>query len=147
MNENTENITPMKEYSICRDSKAANPETISWDKFGEIMKSQGVGEAMIYYTSDKYDRKRIIEGAIFALLVEKDGEKTWAEYNIIDHENGDKIRPCLVILDADPKYVLKRSVLHYDNSFLIQCIFMNTGEFKVNKLEVIHYDDTDFSVN
>jgi hypothetical protein len=137
----------MKEFSICRDPKAGKPEILSWERFGEIMKSQGVDEAMIYFTADKYDRKRIIERGIFALLVEKDGEKAWAEYNIIDHENGDKIRPCLVILDADPKYVLKRSVVHFDNSFIIQCIFMNTGEFKVNKLEVVHYDDTDFSLN
>lgn len=137
----------MKEFSICKDSKANHPEKLTWDEFGEIMKSEGVGEAMIYYTADKYDRKNIIERAIFALLIEKDGEKAWAEYNIIDHENGDKIRPCLVILDADPKYVLKQSVIHYDNSFIIQCLFKDTGEYKVNKYEIIHYDDTDFSVN
>ena len=137
----------MKEYSICRDSKADSPEKLTWNEFGEIMKSQGVGEAMIYFTADKYDRKRIIERAIFALLVEKDGEKVWAEYNIIDHENGDKIRTCLVILDADPKYVLQRSILHFENTFVIQCIFMNTGEYRVNKLELIQYDSTDFSVN
>jgi len=137
----------MKEYSICRDPKTESPDKLTWDEFGEIMKSQGVGEAMIYFTADKYDRKRTIERAIFALLVEKDGEKVWAEYNIIDHENGDKIRPCLVILDADPKYVLQRSILHYENTFVFQCIFMNTGEYRVNKLELIQYDNTDFSVN
>ena len=111
------------------------------------MKSEGVGEAMIYFIDEKYNRKQIIQKAIFALLVEKDKQKAWSEFNIIDHENGDRIMPCLVILDADPKYVLKRSIIHYPNTFVIQCIIMDWGEFRVNKLEIIQYDNTDFSVN
>lgn len=137
----------MKEFSICRDSDSKKPELLSWDEFGEIMKSQGVEEAMIYLTADKYNRRHRVEKAIFALLVEKDNEKAWAEYNIIDHEHGEKMMPCLVILDADPDYVLKRSIIHYPNTFIIQCIFRNTGEFRVKKLEIVHYDDTGFSVN
>jgi hypothetical protein len=142
----TNNI-PMKEFSICRDSKTKIPDKLSWEEFGDIMKREGVGEAMIYFIDDKYNRKKIIQKAIFALLVEKDQQKTWSEYNIIDHENGDRIMPCLVLLDADPQYVLTRSIIHYPNTFIIQCNFRQWGEFRVNKVEIIQYDHTNFSMN
>jgi len=137
----------MKDFSICRDKDFSNPDKLSWDEFGEIMKKDNVSEALIYYTSDNYTEIEIAKKYIYKTLIEKDNVKVWAGYSLMDNEDNNKLRPCLVLLDADIKYVITRAIMDYKNTFIIQCIFMDTGEFKVNKYDLEFYDDTGFSVN
>ena len=111
------------------------------------MREDNVSEALIFYTNDEYSIENVAEKHIYRLLIEKDNVKVWPDFNIIEHENGNKIKPCLVLLDADIKYVMLRAVMYHENDFIIQCIIMDSGEFKINKYELIKYDDTGFSVN
>lgn len=137
----------MKEFSICRDQLNAEPQKLQWEQFRAIMEEEGISEALIFYTDDHYSEVNRAKKYISRVMIEKDGEKAWAEYNIVEHRNEDRIMPCLVLLEVDIQYALRRALhLAYRNEFIIRCLITDDGKLLVRKYDILE-QEFGFSAN
>lgn len=133
----------MKKYSlaICKNDPA-DYQIIAWTDFEKVMRKNNIGEALIFISADDASPVNLAKRAVLgSLIISKDHVKYFAEYCLVDHEDGDKLLPCMALLDADIKYAMIKAVEFRENKSIIQCvIFEKNNEFSVKEYELIRYD-------
>ena len=129
----------MKNYSLVKI--AADPskqENISWASFEERMRKHRVKEAIIFAVGEDLTLVNLVKRTIISqVIVNPDKVKCWDEYCIVEHENGDRIIPCLVLLDPEIDYAVIKAIEFQQNEYVIQCRFTQPdNQFIVNKCEI-----------
>lgn len=129
----------MKQYSLVRiKNKETEKEAISWATFEEKMKKHQVEEAIIFAVGKELTTVNLAKRSIISeVIVKPDQVGCWDEYCIVDHENGGKVIPCLVLLDPEIEYAVIKAIEFQPNDFLIQCRFiLPDNRFIVNRCEL-----------
>ena len=129
----------MKNYSLIKIvNDPAQQESVSWRSFEQVMKEQEIKEVIIFavgaeLTSVNLCKRMIINKAI----IEPDNVGCWDEYCIVDHNDDDRIVPCLVLLDPEIEYAVIKAIEFQPNDYFIQCRIMEgDNRFVVNKCEL-----------
>ena len=133
----------MKKYSLAICKKTPSDyQIIKWYALKQIMQNQQVREAIIFPVADAASEfelaKRYLIGKI---IIEKDRVKHLDEYCLVDHENGDQLLPCLILLDPDIQYAVVKALEFRANKSFIQCVLKPDNSFIVNECEMAPVDE------
>lgn len=127
--------------AICRNDPS-DYQVVPWSEFELTMRHDKVSEAIIFIIDDNVTEvslaKRYLIGNI---LLEKDGLGHYDEYCLIDHNNGDKLYPCMILLNPEIHYAITKAIEFRENESIIQCVIFRTDDtFLVKEYELIRYD-------
>ena len=133
----------MEKYSLAiRNKNSSDFKVITWNDFEQVMRRDKVQEAFIFISADDLSEENWAKHAIlcYAMLA-KQGIKHYGKYCLVDHEDNDRLMPCIVLLDVDVKDAMVKAVLFRENKSMIQCvIFSNDDRFNVKEYELIRFD-------
>ncbi len=133
----------MKKYSltICKKTPS-DYQVIEWYDLKQIMQSKQVTEAIIFTiaeTAMEYElAKRFLIGKI---IIEKDRVKHLDEFCLVDHENGDQLLPCIILLDPGHQYAVVKALEFRQNKSFIQCLLRPDNSFLVNECDMAPVDE------
>ena len=133
----------MKKYSlaICK-TNSSDYQVIKWYDLKQIMQNQQVTEAIVFPVADaasEYElAKRYLIGKI---IIEKDRVKHLDECCLVDHENGDQLLPCMILLDPDLPYAVVKAMEFRANKSFIQCVLKPDNSFIVNECNMAPVDE------
>jgi len=134
--------------AVC-ETKPSDYQIVKWYDLKHIMQEQKVTEAIIFpvaETATEYElAKRYLIGKI---IIEKDRVKHLDEYCLVDHENGDILLPCLILLETDLQYAAVKAMEFRLNKSFLQCVIKTDNSFIVKECEMIPADENlNFRVN
>ncbi len=133
-----------KKYSlaICRNNPIEY-EIVPWTEFEQIMRRDKVSEAILFIIDDDANEVSLARRYIIGdLILKNDGLDHYDEYCLIDHQNGDRLYPCTVLLNPEIHYAITKAVEFRENESIIQCVIFRADDtFNVKEYELVRFDN------
>jgi len=133
----------MKKYSLAKcKNNPLDYQIVDWNEFEKEMREQKIEEAIIFILDDVADKETLVKRFVIGeLLLSKDNVRHLDEYCLIDHDDNDRLMPCMILLDPELKYAVIKALEFRDNKSFIQCVIVQKDNlFKINECELVKYD-------